>query len=151
MDLLHFATTAAEVTVLGKQQKEPSARTMLGSLEYKVMTALWKKAPASVNQVRIAVNRRRKDEWAYTTIMTVLGRLFEKGILDREQVGRAYEYVPNFTEPELIAHLSKSEVSDLIERFGDVALAQFAAVLDDASPETRQRIAQLGKDTTNAL
>ncbi len=31
---------------------------------------------------------------AYTTVMTVLGRLNEKGLLQREKAGRTFEYSP---------------------------------------------------------
>lgn len=124
-------------------RRAPRADKILGSLEYKVMKALWKKSPSNVDQVRTLINRGRKEDLAYTTIMTVLSRLHDKRIVDRTQVGRAYEYTPRFSEPELVAHLSQAEVSDLMARYGDVVLAQFASVLENASPETRQRIADL--------
>lgn len=60
----------------------------LGPLEREVMEAVWKSAPASVAEVRAALG----DRHAYTTIMTILVRLAEKGQLEREKRGRNYVY-----------------------------------------------------------
>lgn len=128
----------------------PRADKILGSLEYEVLATLWDASPATVGSVRATINNGRKGDLAYTTIMTVLSRLHEKEFLHRTQVGRAFEYSPRFTEPELVAHVSRHEVSDLVFRYGDVALAQFASALDDASPETLRRIADLAAGTDDA-
>ncbi len=40
---------------------------------------------------------------AYTTVMTVLGRLYDKGLVSRSSAGRAYAYEPAVTESELTA------------------------------------------------
>lgn len=122
-----------------------SAEGLLGSLEYEVMQALWESAPANVPAVleRINARRRKKDRLAYTTVMTVLARLYDKGVLDRERRGRGYDYTPLFDEAGLIEHLSRQEVGELLERFGDVALAQFAAAVDNADPDVVERLRAL--------
>ena len=106
------------------------------------MRAVWAGAPASVKTVldRINDRRARPDRLAYTTVMTVLGRLHEKGLLERAKAGRGYEYRPKFDEPRLIEHLSRREVADLLDRYGTIALTQFAAALGDADPATLRRI-----------
>lgn len=120
------------------------ARGLLGPLEYDVLSMLWRDAPATVAEVLDRLNARRDaDPLAYTTVMTVLARLTDKGLTDREKVGRGYAYHPRYTEPELVAHLGERAVADLVERFGDVALATFAAALEDADPELLRRVAEL--------
>ncbi len=61
------------------------------------MAHLWTtsnaEAPAEVHQA-VA------PDLAYTTIMTVLTRLWDKGILQRERKGRAYVYTPIRSEAE---------------------------------------------------
>ncbi len=70
-------------------------RRAVGELENQVMTYLWATAssatPAEVHQA-VA------PELAYTTVMTVLSRLWKKNLLTRERNGRAYAY--STTEPE---------------------------------------------------
>lgn len=134
------------MTVAARRRKRPSdASGLLGSLEYAAMQALWAGAPASVKTVlgRINDGRPRDEQLAYTTVMTVLVRLHEKGLLDRVKAGRGYDYTPRFDEEQLVEHLGQREVSELLDRYGSVALSQFAAALGDADPETLRRITDL--------
>jgi predicted transcriptional regulator len=67
------------------------ARLGMGELEGQVMDVLWddggQLTPAEVN-ARLDSER----ELAYTTVMTVLVRLFEKGVVTRQRRGRAWAY-----------------------------------------------------------
>ncbi|MBW3619030.1 MAG: BlaI/MecI/CopY family transcriptional regulator [Actinobacteria bacterium] len=127
-----------------RDKRGQTAAGLVGSLEYAALCALWEQAPANVNAVldRINHGRKREDRLAYTTVMTVLARLYEKGILDRVKAGRGYDYTPRFDEAALIRHLGQQEVTGLVDRYGAVALAHFAAALEDADPVTRRRIAE---------
>ncbi len=55
--------------------------------------------PLTPAQVRAALD----GDLAYTTVMTVLGRLVEKGIATRERAGRAYAYTAVADQAELTA------------------------------------------------
>jgi predicted transcriptional regulator len=85
---------------------------------------VWRRAPATVAEVLERVNARHDPPLAYTTVMTVLSRLHEKGHVTRERRGRGYAYTPAFSEDELVDALSRWEVDQLVDRFGDVALAR---------------------------
>lgn len=58
--------------------------------ELEVMEVLWARGSATVAEVRDAL----KDEMAYTTVLTVLRRLEEKGYVTHEEEGRAHRYLP---------------------------------------------------------
>lgn len=134
------------MTAAAKPRKRPSdASGLLGSLEYTAMQALWSGAPASVKTVLARINdgRPRDEQLAYTTVMTVLTRLHQKDLLDRVKAGRGYDYTPRFDEDQLVEHLGQQEVSELVDRYGSVALYQFAAALGDADPGTLRRISEL--------
>lgn len=125
----------------------PSAEGLVGPLEYDVMSVLWDSGPANVPAVleRVNASRRGGKALAYTTVMTVLARLHAKGLLGRERRGRGYEYRPRFDEAELVAHLSRREVDELLARYGHVALAQFAAAVDEADPALLRRVRSLAR------
>lgn len=127
------------------KQRSKNAEGLLGTLEYEVMRALWDEAPANVPAVLARINHDRDPdrELAYTTVMTVLARLHEKGVLDRERRGRGYDYLPRFDEPALVEHLSGQEVRDLLDRYGEVALAQFAQAVEEADPKLFRRLQEL--------
>ncbi|HYK10671.1 MAG TPA: BlaI/MecI/CopY family transcriptional regulator [Gemmatimonadales bacterium] len=58
--------------------------------ELDVMTVLWDQESATVSEVR----SKLKDKLAYTTVLTVLRILEQKGYVKHEEDGRAHRYVP---------------------------------------------------------
>lgn len=106
------------------------------------MQALWASSPMTVPAVLQIVNAQRSADGAlaYTTVMTVLSRLYDKGLVVRDRRGRGFAYTPRFSEPGLVAHLSEREVQGLLERYGEVALAHFAAAVDRADASLLARL-----------
>ena len=64
----------------------------LGDLEADIMSIVWEKGWTTVQDVKDALEPRRA--LAYTTVMTVMTRLADKGMLARQKKGRAYTYAP---------------------------------------------------------
>lgn len=87
------------------------------------MRVLWDRPdePATVREVHAALTQ--ETPLAYTTVMTVLDRLWRKGLVRREPRGRAYQYAPVRSEAEHTAALMR----ELLSRTGDrqAALAHF--------------------------
>ena len=137
---------------MSPRRRVQDARPLVGALEYEVLQVLWDESPANVATVLRAVNEDRRcgDALAYTTVMTVLSRLYDKNLLDREKAGRGYAYTPRFDEQGLIEHLGRRDVAELVDRYGPVALAQFAAQLERADPDTLRRIQRLTEATDHA-
>lgn len=74
------------------------------------MQVLWKSGrPAFVREVLEDLQRDRTI--AYTTVMTVMDNLFQKGILQRELHGRAYLYRPVRTREQHTAGLMEQALS----------------------------------------
>ncbi len=77
-----------------------TARRQMGALETEVLMCLWAaEKPMSSADVRGALEK----ELAYTTVMTILTRLWQKGLAEREQQGRRFVYRPLLSEAELVA------------------------------------------------
>jgi predicted transcriptional regulator len=104
-----------------------------------VLGVLWHaKGALTPGQVREALDSR----YAYTTIMTVLVRLLEKGLVGREPQGRAYAYRAVFSESELTARRMEDALANAHDRAA--ALSGFvsglskkdAAILRRAIAET---------------
>jgi predicted transcriptional regulator len=76
--------------------EEPSA---LGDLETDVMKVVWTGGWISVRDVYETLRKRRGI--AYTTVMTVMARLHDKKMLDRDQDGRTYLYRARRTRGEV--------------------------------------------------
>lgn len=68
----------------------------LGPLEMQILGLLKKEdRPLAVSEVKEHLKDIHHKDLAYTTVMTVLGRLFQKGVLTREKEGRQYLYGPS--------------------------------------------------------
>lgn len=116
------------------------ALKVLGPLEARIMRAVWS------GQVRDSFVVRDiqavTPELAYTTLMTTLNRLADKGILSVKQVPRqrAHEYRAAGTPEAFLTTASREQVNRMLERFGDAALAAFAAQLQELTPAERVRL-----------
>ncbi|MEU4523778.1 BlaI/MecI/CopY family transcriptional regulator [Amycolatopsis sp. NPDC024027] len=94
----------------------------LGELERAVMDALWARSgPVSVRAVHEALADRGL---AYTTVMTVLSRLADKGFLRRERDRRAWLYAPAASRDQYVAELMFEALGETGDRDG--ALTHFA-------------------------
>ena len=113
----------------------------LGKLEFAIMEILWQNSPLTVRQVRERVSKERP--LAYTTVMTVMGRLAEKGVLQRAKQGRAFTYRPTGSREELRADLAAGVSRALLADFGEVAVAQFVKQLESIDPSALARLADL--------
>jgi predicted transcriptional regulator len=74
--------------------------TDLGPLEMRVLGLLEGTSPQSVVDVQHALRRGGAD-LAYTTVMTVLGRLYDKGLVTRTKQSRRYLYATARSAPRV--------------------------------------------------
>jgi BlaI family transcriptional regulator, penicillinase repressor len=61
----------------------------LGDREAQLMDVLWERGPSTVAEVRAQL----EDELAYTTVLTMLRTLEDKGYVRHEAEGRAHRYL----------------------------------------------------------
>jgi predicted transcriptional regulator len=112
------------------------------------MEQLWSSGEASVRSVMEALNARAKADRAYTTYMTVMARLHDKGLLARRRDGKTDYYTPAYERDEYMALRAQAGVEELVAQYGDVALSHFAqqmASLDPARRRALQRLARQGR------
>jgi predicted transcriptional regulator len=95
-----------------------SQRRAMGALEAEVLEALWRAdAPQTPNDVLAALGTKL----AYTTIMTTLVRLFDKGLVDRVKVGRAFAYTAVVSEADLVASRMQHELDRSSDRLATMS------------------------------
>lgn len=69
------------------------------------------------------------DNYAYTTVMTILKRLAERKILKRKMEGKAFLYSPVSNRKEFVETNLKDIYGDLVGSYGKVAIANFVDVV----------------------
>jgi len=135
--------TAAHATTNGERRR---SILDLAPFELDCMNALWPLGEATVKQVRESLMSRRPR--AYTTIMTILDRLAQKGIVSRRKVGRAYLYRASLQAAEA----QQSAVQHLVAGFFGGSREALAAHLNGVQmplPARAARISAMSPATTD--
>ena len=109
--------------------------------ELEVMSILWRLGSASVTEVRDAID----EDLAYTSVLSALQTLEEKGYVRHEPEGRAYRYYP-LVEAERAGGSAIARIRDAI--FHGSAERMFAQMVSDRKlgREERERMRRLLAD-----
>ncbi len=117
-------------------------------LELEILKILWRDEQATVRQVRKKLLNFRK--LAYTSVMTMMTIMTEKGYLNRSKEGNCYVYKPRVTERETTGGI----LSDIVERLFDgstaaamVNLLETRDIHENELKQLRELIKQKGRET----
>ncbi|HEY2191795.1 MAG TPA: BlaI/MecI/CopY family transcriptional regulator [Actinomycetospora sp.] len=124
-----------------RSRPERGDRRAPGALENQVWSLLLATGrPLTSGEVRDQLNDQSPEQppLSYSTVVTILGRLYAKGLLTRSLDGRAHRYAPAST-PEGIA---ASRMHQALAREGDHAavLASFVSDLSDSDEALLRRL-----------
>ena len=114
---------------------------VLGDLEARVMRAMWdlgRPSPARAVYERVI----REHDVALLTVITVLNKLVDKGLLSRAKRDDLLHFQPRWSEEEFMAHASRRVVEGVLSFGPDVVAASLVDVLAERDPE---RLAELGR------
>lgn len=123
----------------------------LHELEAAIMDVVWKKGLSSFAVADVLHVLERSRDIAYTTVMTTVVRLHQKGLLARTRDGRRYLYSPNLTREEFLNATAREVLDGAVG--GPQAFAMLAERVADASHNEldelerviRERRKELGK------
>lgn len=116
----------------------------LTDAELEIMQVVWALGGGTVRQVHERLNQNRP--LAYTTVMTMMGILEDKGHLTRTKQGRAYHYEPVRPKSQVISHM----VDDFVGKvFAGSARPLVLSLVKDRklSKNDLEEIARLIKET----
>ncbi|MFR0355017.1 BlaI/MecI/CopY family transcriptional regulator [Streptomyces sediminimaris] len=112
-----------------------SGRRARGELESDVLAALWAVGgPQTAREVR----DRLPGDLAYTTVLTILSRLHDKGTLVRRREGRGYAYEPIRDEASHTAQRMHSLLQGGSDR--EAVLARFVSELSEQDEHVLQQL-----------
>ena len=103
----------------------------LTALELKCMKALWFKRAKTIREIQGIL--RPTNPLAYTTILTIMDRLAQKGFVGRHKQGRAHVYHPNYS----FETSRQQAVRDLIECYFNGSTNQLISVISKGSTENQ--------------
>ncbi len=118
-----------------KNSKKPAKKDPeLGDAELEVLKALWDRGEATVREVLDRLNEKREKALAYTTVLTFLTRLEQKGFVVSNKSGLAYVYKAKVSRNKI----AKARLRSLMQQMFDGAPGAMALQLmenEDFSPE----------------
>ncbi len=125
--------------------RQMGLRRILGELEHAIMQILWERGKATVREAHTELKRQRKV--AYTTVMTVMSRLAEKGLLETvDKVGNAFVYRPAASPQELTRLTLGRVFTGLVRDWSGPAIHQFVEALDRECPEELEELERAIED-----
>jgi predicted transcriptional regulator len=113
----------------------------ISELEQQIMNIVWEKDGCCVKEV-LAEMQKKKDI-QYTTVLTILQRLYEKGLIEKEETKKAFIYKAKVSKHDYSKMMVKDFVHKLVNSFGDVAIASFAEGIDSLSKQKREKLVKL--------
>jgi predicted transcriptional regulator len=114
------------------------ARRAAGALEAEVLGILREASgPLSPGEVRRRVAAGQQGELSYSTVVTIVSRLYDKGLLARQRVGRGFTYTPVDE-----ASLAASRMSQALgsESDHDAVLTRFVSGLSGRDTRLLRRL-----------
>ena len=105
--------------------------------ELEILDVLWERRKATVREVHEEIGKRKST--AYTTILKLMQIMQEKGLVARDESGKAHVYSPKFSQRQTQTKL----VSTLLDKaFRGSALSLVQHVLE-TKPATREELAEI--------
>jgi predicted transcriptional regulator len=118
----------------------PPTRSTLAVQELALMKIVWRSGAVTVRDVYEILRRRRPV--AYTTVMTMMNILEEKGYLKKTAEGRAFRYRAARPETRVIATMVREFVDRVFDGSAQPLLAHLArdTRLSKAEREEQRRL-----------
>lgn len=127
---------------------ESGLNRFFGPLEAKILDILWNDVEMTIKNVQQVLDQEKLTN--FNTVMTVMNRLVEKGILQKRVEGRSFLYQPIQTRVEFLHTQSKEMTNELMDEFGNVVVSHMLDALEDVDDELvaklEHKIKQLKKE-----
>jgi predicted transcriptional regulator len=119
-----------------------------GPLEAKILEFLWEGEELSIKEVQQRLEAEKVV--SFNTVMTVMKRLVDKGVLQKRTKGRTSLFKPTQSKSEFLEEQSKKLTENLLDEFGGVVITHMLDTLTDVDEslmdKLEQKITQLKKD-----
>lgn len=118
-------------------------RAALFDLEADIMEVVWSKRWKEFAVADVQHELERERDIAYTTVMTTVSRLHEKGLLDRERDGKRYVYRPNMSRDEFTESMARELLGSLSGLGHEQALSLLVDQVADSDADELRKLEAL--------
>jgi len=118
-------------------------RASLFDLEADVMEIVWAESWATFAVSEVHERLADTREIAYTTVMTTVSRLHDKGLLERERDGKRYLYRPAMSRDEFLRTMAREVLGSFFDAGLEAAEALLVERVADADARELDRLEAL--------
>ena len=114
----------------------------LGPVEFQLLQILWRNGSATARSVLNEYNSATERPLKYTTVMTLLTRMVEKGVLEADRERQPFFFSPSISHERMVGQ----RVRDFVDLFFEGRSVELAVCLvegGDLSPESIERLEQI--------
>jgi len=116
--------------------------TSLGELQQQIMGIVWQsEKPVTISDVCVVLSKKRKI--AYTTVMTIMGRLVEKGLLIRDLSGSSYLYRPRVNREKFVERAVHNIFITAVSTLGQESVTYFVKEIQKLNPKKRSKLLKM--------
>lgn len=119
-------------------RRRRSLAEVLGPLEMSVMEIVWDRGRVTVRDVHDVLRQSR--DIAYTTVMTTLGRLADKGLVDRIEGQPAHHFMPAVSREQYARSTVSSVMGWLMNHFPDPVVGYLLEKVEDEDEDVLDRL-----------
>jgi BlaI family transcriptional regulator, penicillinase repressor len=113
-----------------------AAKNVLTNQELEIMKIIWNRGSSTVREVYEDLLTRRKI--AYTTVMTMMGTLEQKGHLRKSEQGRAYVYQPVEPQTKVVSSMVQEFVKRVFNGSSRPLLVHLVETLEDDADQIEE-------------
>lgn len=117
---------------------------VFGKLEKQIMETLWIRGESSVRDILEELNNSRS--YTYSTLITVMNRLSNKELLEKNKVGKTFFYKPTYTKAELLDIVSKKVIRGVSELSLQATMLNFVDYISDEDSKQLDHLSELIKN-----
>lgn len=130
---------------------EQGLNQFFGPLEAKIMEIMWATEQSTIRDVQTILNN--EESLSFNTVMTVMNRLLEKGLLRKSSEkggrGRTTLFEPVQTKEQFLSEQTKEVTQGLIREFGELVVGHMIDALDEADPKLISKLQEKLKQMDN--
>ncbi|AZV43211.1 BlaI/MecI/CopY family transcriptional regulator [Peribacillus asahii] len=119
---------------------EAGLQRFFGPLESRIMEILWDGRERSIKEVLHHLEDDKPIN--FNTVMTVMKRLTDKGILEKRMQGRLSLFRPIQSKEEFMEEQSKKLTENLLDEFGGLVINHMLDAIQDVDQELLDKLEQ---------
>lgn len=130
----------SKLNIKNFKYNEAGLQRFFGPLESRIMEILWDGRERSIKEVLHHLEDDKPIN--FNTVMTVMKRLTDKGILEKRMQGRLSLFRPIQSKEEFMEEQSKKLTENLLDEFGGLVINHMLDAIQDVDQELLDKLEQ---------